>query len=161
MNQQSKNKTWIIVIAVLLLANVVLLSIFLTRKTETKKSFNDRDKPMAAYLKKELGFTDSQLNSFDTIRNQHRQEVKQVFDRLRAGKTETFKALGAKGFTDSALIEAATFSASQQKEIELKLLTHLRDIRNLCTPEQRQKFDTGFYKVMTRGKDGRDKKKEK
>lgn len=147
MNKQPGNKILIIVIGILLATNIVLLCLFLFNKPEKKP---DRKAVMGAYLKSEIGFSDQQMVQFDTIKAQHRRQVKALFEEIKARKGNSFKALVAENFSDSAIIRAAADAAQKQQGVELVMLRHLKDIRNLCTAEQQKKFDTGFYKVMMR-----------
>ncbi|MDB5202090.1 MAG: hypothetical protein JWQ27_1499 [Ferruginibacter sp.] len=150
MINQSKNKTLLFIIGILLLTNIVLVWMMLSGKPQDKRP--ERKSPMSAYLKSEVGFSPAQLVAVDSIKSRHRRDVKLLFDNMRNDKEQAFKALGKNGFSDSAINSAATYSASQQQALEIKMLSHLRDIRNVGTPEQKAKFDTGFYKVMIRGK---------
>ncbi|RZM08532.1 MAG: hypothetical protein EOO88_50075, partial [Pedobacter sp.] len=148
MNAQSTNKTLIILIGILLAANVVLLSFFLFNKNEPKKQ--ERRNYMQAYLKTEVGFDAAQMVQYDTLNSQHRRRMKEMFDIIRKGKAQSFKNIGLNNFSDSAITNAVDYSATQQKEIEMNMLKHLKDIRGLCTPAQQNKFDTGFYKVLVK-----------
>lgn len=149
MNTQPKSKILIILIAILLITNISLLVIFLNQKPE--KRF-DRKSMMGAYLKNEIGFSPEQMVDFDSIRAQHRRQVKSLFDGVRGTKIATFKALGNNAFSDSAIQNAAAESAKQQEDLERTMLKHLKDIRNICTPSQQLVFDTGFYKIMQKGR---------
>ncbi|MEO6537738.1 MAG: Spy/CpxP family protein refolding chaperone [Ferruginibacter sp.] len=153
MNIQSKSKIVILVIGLLLVANIILLSFFLLNKPDRKRA--DHKSPMSGYLQNEIGFNDEQMAVFETIKTKHRSQAKGLFDKMRANKELAFKDLGTQSFSDSAIISAATYAAMQQKELEIQMLQHLKDIRNICTPQQRAKFDSGFYKIMSRGKDHR------
>lgn len=153
MNIQSKSKTLIIIIGILLLANIILLSVFLINKPDGKRQ--EHKSQMNAFLQNEIGFNDEQMAEFETIKTAHRGQVKDMFDKMRSNKEQAFKELGTRSFSDSAIINAATYSAMQQKELEIQMLKHLKDIRNICTPAQRAKFDSGFYKIMNRGKEHR------
>ena len=146
-NENPSNKIFIIVIALLLIANAVTLSLLLTdKKTET----DDRRNTMRNYLKNEIGFSEAQLVAFDTVKSNHRAQVKPMFDEMRTHKQLNLKNIGAQNFSDSSIINATEYAAIQQKKIETQMLNNLKEIRNLCTPAQRAVFDTGFYKIMTR-----------
>lgn len=143
----SSNKIFIIVIALLLIANIVTLTMLLANK---KPYADDRKNTMRNYLKTEVGFSDAQLNAFDTVKTNHRAQVKTMFDEIRLNKQHNLKKIGSYNFSDSSVKAAAVYAAMQQEYLEIKMLNHLKEIRNLCTPAQRANFDTGFYKIMTR-----------
>lgn len=151
MNKQSNRKGLIIAMGVLLIANIILLAFFLFNNGEVKKP--ERKSPLSAYLQNEVGFSDAQMARFDSIKADHRNQVKALFDNMKNSKEQAFKTLGANGFSDSAIDAAATSSAIQQKALEINMLKHLRTIRDLCTEQQKAKFDTGFYKAMNRPKE--------
>jgi len=152
MKPQSKNRLWVLITAVLLLANIGLLAYIVWGRQPAKK-MQERGKFMAAFLKNDLGFTDEQMKKFDSLRNSHRENSKSMFDEFRAAKSKNLRELGEAGFSDSAIIRTASLTAQQQQLLEVQMLTNLKSIRELCTAEQRIKFDTGYYKVMTRGKE--------
>ena len=146
--ENPSNKIFIIVIALLLIANIGTLTLLLT--TDKKNDYDDRKNSMRNYLKNEIGFSDAQLVAFDTVKSNHRAEVKPMFDELRTRKQVNLKNIGAQNFSDSSIIKAADYGALLQKNLEMKMLSNLKVIRNLCTPQQRANFDTGFYKIMSR-----------
>ena len=145
--ENPSNKILIIVIALLLIANIVTLTLLLTDK---KTNYDDHKNSMRNYLKTEIGFSDAQIVAFDSVKSHHRAEVKPMFDEMRTRKQLNLKNIGAQNFSDSSIINAAEYAATQQKNLEMKMLNHLKEIRNLCTAKQRAVFDTGFYKMMTR-----------
>ncbi len=155
--ENSSNKIFIIVIALLLIANIVTLSLFFTGK---KPETDDRKNTMRNYLKNEVGFSAAQLVAFDTVKSRQRAQAKLMYDEIRERKQNNLKKIGIDKFSDSTLKNAALYAASQQKDMEMNMLQHLKDIRNLCTPPQRAIFDTGFYKIMVRPNSDL-KKKEK
>jgi len=157
---RSSNKVLVMIIAILLIANIATLALFLTGRHEGKNDRDDRKNGMRNYLQQELAFSKEQMAAFDSIKSSHRTQMKAMFDGLRAEKQQTLKNLGVNQFSDSAIVIAADAAASQQKQLETKFLSHLRDVRGLCNPAQLVKFDTGFYKIMARPAPD-DKKKEK
>ena len=145
--ENSSNKIFIIVIALLLVANIVTLAILLTDK---KTDYDGRKNAMRNYLKSEVGFSDAQLVAFDTVKSRQREAAKLFYDEIRQRKQNNLKKIGIDNFSDSSINSAAAYAATQQQNMELNMLKHLKDIRNLCTASQRAVFDTGFYKIMVR-----------
>lgn len=141
----------------LLITNVLVLGMW-WRGHDGKFDSSDHKSRMGEYLKSDLGFSAAQMTQFDSIKLKQKEDAKQLFSGLRDKKLDLYKNIGREKFTDTALVSAASFSANSQQSLELLMLTHLKAIRNLCTEEQRTKFDTGFYKVMIR--DPRKEKKD-
>ena len=146
--ENSSNKIFIIIIGLLLVANIGTVAMLMM--SGKKNDGPEHKNMMRNYLKKEIGFSDKQLQDFDTIKSRHRVEVKQIFEQMRQNKQNNLKSLSSAGFSDTALQNAAAAAAADQQNVELNMLQHLRDIRNLCTPAQRAIFDTGFYRIMAK-----------
>ncbi len=145
--KNSSNRIFIIVIALLIIANIATLTMLQANK---KPDVDDRKNTMRNYLQTEVGFSEAQLNAFDTVKANHRAHVKTMFEEIRLNKQLNLKKIGLDNFSDSSVIAAAVYAATQQQYLETKMLNHLKKIRNLCTPAQRAKFDTGFYKIMSK-----------
>lgn len=158
MSTISKNKILLITVIVLLLINIAMLVFFLNKGSEKRRPHGGREAMMIEFLKNEVGFTPQQLTQYDTLSKQHREIMKESFEKMRKRKEQQLKELGAGAFSDSAIEQVATLSANLQKDLELNMLKHFTTIRKLCTPEQQSKFDSLFYKVWNRR--GDNKKKE-
>jgi hypothetical protein len=154
--ENSSNKVLIIIIVLLLIANIGTVLMLINFK---KPEAEEHHSVMRNYLKSEVGFNEKQLKDFDTLRADYRAQAKQLYAKMQEDKQANLKQLGNAGFNDSALSVAAADAAADQQNVELNLLRHLRQIRNLCMPAQQAMFDTGFYKVMAKAADS--KKKEK
>lgn len=159
-NAQPKNKMLVIIIAILLIANIATLSFFLLNRNERQKAGRtDRKGQITEFLKKNVGFSDEQLSRYDTLSRQHRSKMRMILDSLGPGREDIFRNVASQSFSDSAISAAAAAIADQQKAFETKMLRHLKDIRNICTPAQQQVFDTGFYKIISRRGDPKKDKK--
>jgi len=159
-DRQNKSKVLLLIIGILLVSNIAMLCFFLMQK-DAHPERPDRKAVIASFLKKEIGFNKAQLAQYDTLSNRHRENMKATFEGMRNRKDEQFKTLAAAGFSDSVMEQLAGQSGAEQKAIELRMFTHMRSIRDLCTPAQQPKFDTSFYKVFNRrgGDEKKDKKK--
>jgi periplasmic protein CpxP/Spy len=146
----TKNKILILLVAVLLLTNIVLLYFFLNKPGHNKGGRPGREAAMTAFLEKEIGFNPQQLKQYDSLNNTHRETMRTVFDTMRSAKEQMLKDLAAVDFTDSSMAKSADQSAGNQREMELAMLRHFKNIRNLCTPVQQPKFDSLYYKMMWR-----------
>jgi protein CpxP len=158
MNAQPKNKILLIIIGILLLANLALISFFIINKAAAKKGMRrDRNAMITEFLQKDIGFNQQQLHQYDSLNGQHRIKIKAMFDEIRNDKEQQFKQLTIDNFSDSSINNTAALSAGKQKEIEIVVYKHFKDIRNLCTPQQQPKFDSLFYKVLNKKNDNRKK----
>jgi periplasmic protein CpxP/Spy len=159
-NKENRSKVFLVIIGILLIANIAILSFFLTRKPEEKMVKRpDRKTIISNLLKKEIGFDQQQLLRYDTLSNKHKEYMKEVFEKMKGVKETQFKQLAAGDFSDSVINNVADQSAASQKSMEMQMFNHVRNIRMLCKPDQLPKFDSLFGKVLTR-KNGDGKKKQ-
>lgn len=162
-NTQNKSKIFVAIIVMLMIANIVLVSLFLLKKDGGRRDkHEDRKAMITQFLKNEIGFSTEQLQRYDTLSDNHRDNIKKMFDSLRSSKDKQFKQLAAGNFTDSVMNSVAEQSAVSQKLMELQMFNHLKNIRSICTADQLPKFDSLFVKVLNRrGGEGRKKEGEK
>jgi len=159
-NNQNRSRLYLIIIAILLVANIGMLAFCLQKKAPEKQQANrpDRRAYISNFLKNEIGFNQDQLVKYDTLSKMQRERVGDFFEKLRATKNMQFKELVAGNFSDTTIERLANQSAANQKIMEVNMFSHIRSIRQLCTPEQMPKFDTLFVKVFNRkGGDARKK----
>lgn len=160
--KQNRNKVLLLIIAVLLIGNAAMLAVFLMNKGgDDKPGRPDRKAYIAKFLEKEIGFSKAQLQQYDTLSEGHRARMKARFENIRNRKDEQFKEVARGGFSDSVINAVASASASSQQQVEVLMFTHMRSIRNICTEEQKPRFDSLFYKVFNRrpGEGKKDQKK--
>lgn len=158
MNTQPNNKRLLIIIGILLLANLVLVSFLILNKPVAKRPMRgDRKAMITSFLQKEIGFNQQQLQQYDSLNEHHRTKIKAMFDEARSDKENEFKQLAINNFSDSSIINTAAIFAGKQKEIEIVMFKHFKEIRTLCTPQQQPKFDSLFYKMLNRRNEDRKK----
>jgi protein CpxP len=153
----SKTKILVTAVVLLLLTNVAMLIFILNNKDHRGKERGGRDAAMRSFLQKEIGFSDQQLTQYDSLSKHHKDEIKPSFDDMRNNRVQDMKALGEAGFSDSVIEASAARSSSMQKEMIKKMLTHFREVRALCTAEQKPKFDSLFYKSLGKREDKKKK----
>ncbi|MEO6547457.1 MAG: hypothetical protein ABIN94_05635 [Ferruginibacter sp.] len=161
-NNQNQRKVFLVIIAILLIANISVLVFFLQKKEPAVKeeARPDRNAYIMNFLQKDVGFTTQQLVQYDTLSKQHREKISGLYDALRKSKTQQFIQLATGNFSDSVINVLADQSAASQKIIASNMFTFIRNIRMLCTPEQLPKYDSLFVKVFSHRGDGK-KKTEK
>ena len=149
MTTEPKNKILLVIIGVLLLTNFVLIA-FLLKPSSKRGPRGERTAMIATFLQKEIGFDDQQLKQFDSLSGVNRTKVKAMFEALKNDKDGQFKILATGNFSDTAIVKSADTIALKQKEIEIVLYKHYKEIRNLCSPKQQPAFDSLFYKVLNK-----------
>jgi periplasmic protein CpxP/Spy len=153
MSNESKNKILISIIAILLLANIGMLIFFEGIKKHGGKDNNDAGKVHSGItdlLKKEVGFSDTQLAQYKTMRKEHWDKMKPLFDEMNNTKTRFYNLLDDPSVNDSLLNNMADSIGIRQKNIDLQIFHHFKEVGNLCTPEQQPKFDSLVVRVIKR-----------
>lgn len=153
MNEQPKSKVLVLIIGILLIANIIMLSFFIMNGRKDDRKDKARRNYVTDYLEKEVGFDAGQLARYDSLSKEHRAKTRSVFDELSPQRKTILKTLAEESFSDSAIIRAASHLHAQQAIFDFNMLKHLKLIRNICTKEQRQRFDTGFYKIVGKRRD--------
>jgi len=159
MSSSSKTKILVTAVVFLLLTNIAMLVFFLCCKDPGRKNDHGggREAMMRNFLQKDIGFTDQQLQQYDTLAKVHKENTKSSMDEMRNSREQDFKEISSGGFNDSTISLVATRSSARQKDMLGKMFLYFKDIRKLCTPDQQPKFDSLFYKIWSRKDDKRKK----
>jgi len=151
MASTARNKIYVLLIGILLLSNLALVAFFVANKPEKKEV--KKEKPggyMKEALKNEVGFDDQQMATFDDMAAKHKQQMRPLFEDISKTKESFYHLLTQPATPDSLLNSAAREIGEKQRLLDLKIFTHFQNIRELCTPEQRPKFDTLVQRVVHR-----------
>ena len=147
----SRNKIYVSLIGLLLLSNLALVAFFVMNKPEKHEVRKDRPGSyMKDALKNEVGFTDQQMATFDKMADEHRQQMRPMFEDITKTKESFYKLLTQPTTPDTILNEAAKQIGEKQRSIDIKIFTHFQNIRQLCTPDQQPAFDSLIQRVVHR-----------
>lgn len=152
MVRPNNSKSLLVIIAVLLALNIGGMLFFFAKTPSGKKmSYSDQRKnAMSNYLKNDCDFSEAQLVQYDSLAERHKREIQPVFDQLKNEKEHRIKNLAQGKFSDSAIALAVNKTLARQQEVETRMLLNLRDVRNLCSEQQKVKFDNGLHKMFAR-----------
>ncbi len=165
MNQTTKTKSLVTIIIFLLITNIAMLVFFiLLSKPVDRKQRNRETNGMYTSLQNEVGFSKDQLDKYQLLRKEQMEKVKPLFNEVRNAKKDFYGLIYSSNVPDSLLKADADSIAQKQKTLDMQMFTYFKNIRNLCTPEQTEKFDTVIKKVVIRmvarpGKDNHENKK--
>jgi len=148
-NVQPKIKWLLLLVIILLIANAVSLY-FLFNRPDQKSRYQEKRSAILNFLKNDVGFTDKQIIQFDSLSNLQKQISKPLFDKSADRKEQILTEAAEQHFSDEAIDTAATKITDEEKDFEIVMLKHLRDVRAICTTEQLVKFDQGFYKLIVK-----------
>jgi hypothetical protein len=147
MNQVSRNKILLLIIAILLITNIVLLVLYLRitpAPPELKRpGFTEK-------LKNEVGFTPEQMAVFEPKKKAFWNRMRQRFEEIKKTKEDFYYQMYDPKIPDSVLETKAEVIGEQQKELDLHVIRHFKDVRTLCTPEQLPKFDSLLPSIIKR-----------
>jgi Spy/CpxP family protein refolding chaperone len=147
MDNRTRNRNLLFIIAILILTNIAVLGYFLWYKKPPAPK-NDFRNGMSEMLKRDVGFTDQQVAQYDTLRDQQRASIKPMFDEMRKAKENLFRLLSDPNATDSIVKKATEVIAEQQKSLDLQTFNHFKKVRSLCTPEQQPKYDSMVQRMF-------------
>lgn len=151
MNNPSKNKTLVFIIIVLLLSNVAILSYFLWLKEPEKQvRTNGNVDRFAEALKRDVGFSETQVARYKELKEAKWDKIKLRFDDLRKAKDDFFHLISIENVSDSLLNKAADTVAQRQKSLDMQAFIHLKELRKVCTPEQEPRYDSLVQRVFHR-----------
>jgi hypothetical protein len=160
------NKTLVFIIAILLLSNIALLYFF-TRSDEPKKDTKENRGGFREYmiktLRDEVGFTDDQIARYEQLSNKHKETMKPMFEGIGMTKDSLYKLL-LQDPSDSLTNHYLDMIGEKQRGIDQKIFNHFLSLRQICTTDQRPKFDTVIQRIikkMISPRKGGDKDKDK
>jgi protein CpxP len=147
MNQSGRNRVLLTIIAVLLITNLAMLFLFfrMNKADEHKKSpgFSER-------LKTDVGFTSGQFEVYDVKRKAFWTKMRQRFDDIKTTKQNFYHYLYDPNVPDSVLQKHADEIGNQQKDLDLFVIRHFKDVRTMCTKEQLPKYDSLMPLIIDR-----------
>jgi hypothetical protein len=120
-----------ITIAVLVVMNGILLSLFLMAPPHPHK----RD--VFRFIVDKVHFDAAQEDQYATMRDEHRAQMDALRGKMDAAKDRYFSGV-LNGKEDTLTLNEIAFI---QKEIESVTFHHFQQVRTLCRPEQLPQFD--------------------
>jgi mevalonate kinase len=144
MSTGPKSKILIFIIAVLLIANIGML-VFYKKSEDEKKANAEKNRfGLTPFLKDQMKFSEQQMKDFEQLKTKQKETVRPYFDSLKSAKTNLYKLLDKSPVSDSTVYSLSANIGKNQGEIDRRFFIYFQNVRNLCTPEQRIKFDTLF-----------------
>ena len=162
----AKTRPLVIIIVFLLITNIGMLLFFIFSGSPAEKKGYSREqesKGMSNSLQNEVGFSADQLNRYQSLRKEQREIVKPLFGELRATKKEFYGLLYIDNVSDSLITADVDSIAQKQKNLDAQMFHYFKNVRNICMPNQTQKFDSVINKVLMRmvGRQGKDNRKSR
>lgn len=146
MSNQSKNKTLVTVILLLLITNFSVIGYFLffNKKKKTEKD------GFAGILKKDVGFTQQQADEFTRLKSIHWAQAKAKMDDIVKVKN-TLYDLTRLPEVNSSMVKLLTDSIGNlQKAVELHGFNQVVATRKICTPQQLPAYDSLVKRIINK-----------
>jgi protein CpxP len=148
-----RNRTLIIVIAVLLVSNLLLLGVYLfgspAKKTNTAPK-NDRSP--VEYMTKELKLDSSQREQFRELWESVQKKNRELYDSIRFQRESLYTNLKTEPQPDSIIHSITEKIAEFEKQISLNNYQHFRNVHAICDAEQQVRLDSVIARMVKRGK---------
>lgn len=107
------------------------------------------------FLEQQLKFTTKQKEQFKLLREDHHRKTQTIRDTIRLLKKEFFGKL-KKPLSDAEIAHETAAIAQKMATIDKITFRHFRDIRQICTPQQQDKFDNMVDELLRHlGSEGR------
>lgn len=151
----SNSKVLVSIIAVLLIANIAWV-VFYTTRNQPPPKMQDRThdqqgrERFSFILKNEVKFNEEQMKQFDSLKKEHWTAFKPLLKGINNSKDEFYQHLKDSIVDEKMLRSASDSIAIRQRIMDMQVFAYFRKIRDLCTPEQKPKFDSVAQSVVKR-----------
>ena len=98
---------------------------------------------IAHFLRDQLQLTDAQEAQFRNMREEHHEEMRRIHRRVQDAHQQLYGLLhdGYQPADSLAAIPFIDTLTNAGRSVEWLRFSHFRNLRDICTPEQQQKFD--------------------
>ena len=143
-----RQKRLLILVGILLITNVITLAfLWTTRKPKHPSSPKPR---MGQFMVDQLQFDSTQEAAYWNLRDSLISKQRPIMDSLRIAKKSFYDLLNYPPVSDSALEARSNAVLGIQQKLDLITFRHFQQVRNVCHPEQYQKFDTVIKEIVHR-----------
>lgn len=144
-----KNKVLVSIIGILLLANIAMLLFLVSAMKKPENRNLDARKPghsTVSFLQQRIGLTEHQVRQMNELSEEHHQKLNPLFEDIRVTKDQFFLMIKDSP-SDPVVDSIATLIGEKQKALDRQVFRTMQQVRNVCTPEQRVKFDSLLPKI--------------
>lgn len=144
-----KNKVLVTIIGILLLANIAMLVFFMSSMKKPDREPRP-EQPVShtteSFLQSKIGFSDQQLLEFNQLKDEHHKRLFPLFEDLRKTKDD-FYLLVKDSVSNSAIDSFAAKIGDKQRILDREVYQTIREVRKICTSQQRDSFDSMLPKI--------------
>lgn len=151
MSYLRNHKLLLLIIGVLLVANIGLLYLLVFNKHSqprfSEKEMRERAKER---VMKEVGLNAEQVILYDSLRTKQFESMRPLFEDLSKSKDAFFNLIYQNGVSDSVINNYAELIGEKQQAIDLKTFQYFRNIKAICTEEQKPRMDSFIQQIVKR-----------
>jgi len=160
METVSKNKLLFTIIILLILINVSTLSFMWYWKIKEpplppppmmEPPVKGPPPEARAHLKELLNLTDAQMETIDKIRESHIGQVQKTRGELKGLKDKIFSNLSNANADTNSVRDIANQIGVLEARVDLITFDNFREVRKVCTDEQKKKFDEVYMDFLRMG----------
>jgi len=140
-----------IAVIFLLIANIALVAFMFFGKGRREPGKEGGKGGPFEKLAKEVGMSDTQKKSYDSLREVHFSRIRPIFDTIRQNRQALFNLMKEETANDSLVNIYTSHITEQQSTADKLTLQHFRRVRSLLDPAQQQKYDDFIQGMIKRG----------
>jgi len=140
----------IISISTLVLLNLILLGLIVGPTFGKRDADRRGGDQRSAYMAEKLGFTENQIQTYDSLNASHRQETGALQQNIDEKRRMMFQLSRSSSVTieqaDSLSLEIGVLVS----DMEFRTYEHISNVRALCTPPQLAQLDSLIQQMIKR-----------
>ena len=148
-----------LILYILLVFLVIVNGFFLYNylsPTILKSNDNSKgDRSPSSFIVKALGFDEQQMKQFEEVDVRHHKNMIKSAETLKVVKDQLAKQIIKENVLDAEVDSILDILVEKEKAHEKLMFNHLRAIRNICTNEQKQRFEQIIQDALRGGSNGK------
>lgn len=143
-----KQRTLLIIVLIVLVVNIATLALLWLGKKENHNDPGPRQEP-GIWLTEQLSLTPEQADHYRDMRMQHHEAIMALEQQKKKLKDALFNQLNANA-TPQLLDSISLQTGKLEAEKDMLTFNHFKQLRQILTPEQQQKFDAIIRQMLER-----------
>lgn len=137
---------WSVIILVIL--NILMLIQNFMKQPQKHNGMMPPHEGPSTRIKEDLGLTDEQMKTFEVLKTEHQQVMRNFHEQGRDLRDRYFDLLKSDIVDTVAKAELEKRISENQIQIEQITFDHFKKVRELCDGEQKKKFDDVIQHIL-------------
>lgn len=137
---------WSVIILVVL--NILMLVQNFMKPPQKHHGMMPPHEGPSARIKEDLGLTDEQMKTFEVLKTEHQQAMRDLHEQGRNLRDRYFELLRLDAVDSSAKSDLEKSISENQVQVEQVTFEHFRKVRELCEGDQKKKFDAVIHHIL-------------